>query len=106
MQAEVYVYILDIFHPTDLRKEEVLKAFDKDLRKPFELVKEIVEQHGIRGIRNVEFYDALFEGKDEFLIEYYVEFSRGRIAVKIIGSDYPKKTLGRYYAYVQRKSMI
>jgi len=105
MHAEVYVYILDIFHPTDLRKEEILKAFEADTKKPFELVREIVEQHGIRGIRNVEFYDALFEGKD-FLIEYYVEFSRGRIAVKIIGCEDPKKMLRRYYAYIQRKSMI
>ena len=103
MHAEVYVYPLDIFHPTDLRRDEVLKAFDKDLKKPFDLVREIVEQHGIRSIRNVEFYDALFEDEDEFLIEYYVEFSRGRIAVKIIGSEYPQQMLRRYYAYVQRR---
>jgi len=102
MQVEVYVYFLDIFFPTDLRKEEILKAFDKDLKKPFELVREIVEEHGIKGIKKVEFYDALIESEDEFLIEYYIEFSKGNVAVKIISSEDPRRMLGRYYNIEER----
>jgi len=95
MQAEVYVYVLDVLHPTDLRKDEVKKAFNEDKLKPFEYVREIVEDRGITGIRKVEFYDALFD-EDEFLIEYMVEFNRGKIGVKIIGSDNPRKMLEQY----------
>jgi len=100
MQAEVYVYVLDVFHPTDLRRDEVKKAFDEDRLKPFKYVREIVEDHGIRSIRNVEFYNAIFEG-EEFLLEYMVDFANGRIAVKVIGSDDPRKMLREYYSYLR-----
>lgn len=89
------MYVLDVLHPTDLRKDEVKKAFNEDKLKPFEYVREIVEDRGITGIRKVEFYDALFD-EDEFLIEYMVEFNRGKIGVKIIGSDNPRKMLEQY----------
>jgi len=95
MRAEVYVYGLDVFHPTDLRRDEVKKAFNEDKLKPFEYVREIVEDRGITGIRKVEFYDALFS-RDEFLLEYMVEFGGGEIAVKIIGSDNPHEMLEWY----------
>lgn len=90
------MYILDVLHPTDLRRNEVKKAFNKDKLKPFEYVREIVEDRGITGIKKVEFYDALFS-RDEFLLEYMVEFSKGEIAVKIIGSNNPRKILNQYY---------
>ncbi len=99
MQGEVFVYVLDIFHPTDLRRDEVKEAFNEDKLKPFEYVREIVEDQGIGGIRNVEFYDAIFRG-DEFLLEYIVNFANGKIAVKVIGSDDPRRMLKEYYRYI------
>ncbi len=86
------MYILDVFHPTDLQRDKVKKAFNEDKLNPFEYIREIVEDRGIVGIRRVEFYDASFN-EDEFLIEYMVEFSRGKIAVKIISSDNPREVL-------------
>lgn len=105
MQAEVYVYILDVLHPTDLRRDEVKKAFNEDKLKPFEYVREMVENHGIKGIRNVEFYDAIFKG-DEFLLEYMVDFANGRIAVKVIGSDDPRRMLREYYSHIEKRFNI
>ena len=51
--TEVFVYVLDLFIPTDLTRREVLKAFEKDKLKPFEFIREIVEDNGVRGIKNV-----------------------------------------------------
>lgn len=85
--AEVFIYVFDLFIPTDLTKKEVMKAFEKDILKPFELVREIVEDK-LKGIKNVEFYDASFKG-DEFVLEYAVDFANGRINVRIIGSENP-----------------
>lgn len=93
---EVFVYLLDSYIPTDLTKKEVLNAFSENELKPFELVKEIVEDNGIQGIRNVQFYDATFDG-DNFLIEYLVDFANGQTTVKIIGSDDPREMLKNYY---------
>ncbi len=89
--TEVFVYIFDLFIPTDLTKKEVLKAFERDILKPFELVREIIEDK-LKGIKNVEFYNASFKG-DDFLLEYAVDFANGRIAVRIIGSENPRKML-------------
>jgi len=105
MQAEVYVYVLDVLHPTDLRRDEVKKAFNEDKLKPFEYVREMVGNHGIKGIKNVEFYDAIFKG-DEFLLKYMVNFANGRIAVKVIGSDDPWKMLREYYSYIEKRFNI
>jgi len=96
---EVFVYIHDLFVPTDLTKKEVLKAFKEDKLKPFEFVREIVEDKSVKGIKRVDFYDALFKGDDEFLLEYMVDFANGKIAVKVIGSDDPWKMLREYYSY-------
>ena len=51
----------------------------------------------------MKFYDALFRRENEFLIEYMVEFSRGNIAVKIIGSGNPREMLKQYYIYLKRQ---
>ncbi len=85
--TEVYVYVFDLFVPTDLTKKEVMKAFEKDILKPFELVREIVEDK-LKGIKNVELYNAFFKD-DEFVLEYAVDFANGRINVRIIGSENP-----------------
>ena len=39
----MFVYIFDLFVPTCLTKKGVMKAFEKDILKPFELAREIVE---------------------------------------------------------------
>jgi hypothetical protein len=71
-----------------------------DKLRPFELVRGIVESKGVLGIKNVDLYDALFKG-DEFLLEYVVDFASGKVAVKLIGSDDPRKTLRKYYEYIR-----
>jgi len=98
----VFVYVLDRFIPVDLTKNEVLKAFKEDILKPFDYIREIVENE-MKGIKRVEFYDSYFKHNDEFLIEYFVEFSNGKAAVKLIASDNPKKLLMDYYRYEQNK---
>ena len=85
----MFVYVLDEFVPADLTRNEAMKAFEEDKLKPFEFIREIVEDE-IKGIRNVELYDSYFKGSMEFLIEYLVDFSNGRAAVKLIASDNPK----------------
>jgi len=100
--SEVFVYVLDLFIPTDLTRKEVLKAFKEDKLKPFEFIREIVEDKGVRGIKNVEFYDALFR-RDDFLLEYTVDFANGRIAVKVVGSENPQKMLKEYYNYLRTR---
>jgi len=92
--TEVFVYVFDLFIPTDLTKKEVLKAFKEDKLKPFELVREIVEDE-LKGIKGVDLYNTLFKD-DEFLLEYVVNFANGRVAVKVIGSDDPQKMLREY----------
>jgi len=94
--TEVFVYVLDLFIPTDLTKREILKAFEEDKLKPFEFIREIVEDKGVKGVRSVEFYDALFKG-DEFLLEYTVGFANGRVAVKVMGSNDPYGSYPRHY---------
>jgi len=69
--TKVFVYVLDLFIPTDLTRREVLKAFKEDKLKPFEFIREIVEDNGVRGIKGVDLYDTLFKG-DNFLLEYTV----------------------------------
>jgi len=93
---DVFVYILDRFIPVDLTKNEVLKAFKEDVLKPFELIREIVENE-MKGIKKVEVYDSYFKRNDEFLIEYMVDFSNGRAAVKLIASENPRRLLMDYY---------
>lgn len=97
--TEVFVYVLDLFIPTDLTKKEILKAFKEDKLKPFEFTREIIEDNGVRGIKSVQLYDTLFKGEG-FLLEYTVDFANGRIAVKVIGSDDPRKMLREYYSYI------
>ncbi len=96
--TEVYICLLDLFIPTDLTRKEVLRAYKEDQLKPFELVREIVEDAGVRGIKNVKLYKTFFRGK-EFLIEYFVTFSNGQLSVKLIGSNEPQKTLNEYYKW-------
>ena len=98
--VEVFVYVFDVFIPTNLTRKEVLEAFERDKLKPFEFIREIVEDNGVIGIKNVDIYDALFKG-DEFLLEYVVDFASGKVAVKLIGSDDPRKTLRKYYEYIR-----
>jgi len=100
--TDVFVYVLDMFIPTDLTKREILKVFKEDKLKPFEFVREIVEDKGVKGIKSVQLYDTLFKG-EEFLLEYAVDFANGRIAVKVIGSDNPRKMLREYYSYIEKR---
>jgi len=98
--TEVFVYVFDLFIPIDLTRREILEAFRVDKLKPFELVREIVEGHGVKKVRSVDFYDAIFRG-EEFLIEYLVDFANGRVAVRVIGSDDPRRMLREYYEYIK-----
>ena len=98
--TEVFVYVFDLFILTNLTKREILKAFKVDKLRPFELVRGIVESKGVLGIKNVDLYDALFKG-DEFLLEYVVDFASGKVAVKVIGSEDPRKMLREYYKYLR-----
>ena len=41
---KVFVYLLDLFIPLDLLPEEIMSSFEKDVLKPFELVKGIVKR--------------------------------------------------------------
>ena len=82
-----------------------MKAFKEDKLKPFEFIQEIIEDKGVRGIKGVDFYDAIFKG-EEFLLEYTVDFASGRIAVKVIGSDDPRKMLRKYYSYIEKRFNI
>ena len=100
--SEVFVYVLDLFIPTDLTRKEVLKAFKEDKLKPFEFIREIIEDKGVKGVKSVDLYDAIFKG-NEFLLEYTVDFANGRIAVKVIGSDDPRKMLKEYYSYIEKR---
>ena len=100
---ETFVYVMDEFIPIDLTKKEVLDAFKEDELKPFEFVREIVEDKGVRGISCIAFYDAYFK-RDEFLIEYLVDFSAGKIAVKVICSNDPRRMLAEYYRYVKTRA--
>lgn len=99
---DVFVYVLDRFIPVDLTKNEVLKAFEEDMLKPFDFIREIVENE-MKGIKKVEFYDSYFKRNDEFLIEYLVDFSNGRAAVKLIASNNPRKLLIDYYGHERTK---
>ena len=103
--TEVFVYVLDLFIPTDLTKREILKAFEENQLKPFEYIREIIEDKSIKGIKNVDLYDALIK-EDNFLLEYIVDFANGRIAVKVIGSNDPWKVLREYYRYIEKRSNI
>jgi len=95
--SEVFIHTIDLFIPTDLTKKEVLKMFREDKLKPFKFVREIIEDKGIvEGIKDVNLYDTLFKGR-EFLLEYIVDFAKGRTAVKVIGSNNPRKMLEKYY---------
>lgn len=100
MSVEVLVYLFDIFHKTDLKKEDVLQAFKEDKKKPFELVRTLVEEQGVKGIRKVEFQDALVVD-DDFLIEYLVESNDGMLTVKLIAFETPRKMVMRYYEYLR-----
>ncbi len=102
LKMDVFVYVLDRFIPVDLTRNEVLKAFEEDILKPFEFIKETVKNE-MKGIKKVEFYDSYFKRDDEFLIEYLVDFSNGRAAVKLIASDNPRKLLMDYYRYERNK---
>ena len=101
--TEVFVYVFDLFVPTDLRRSEVLKAFEEDRLKPFEFIREIVENR-VKGMKNAEFYDAIFR-EDGFLLEYMVDFASGRVAVKVIGSDDPREMLKQYYKHLKRQHL-
>lgn len=103
--TEVFVYVLDLLIPTDLTRKEVLKVFEEDKLKPFEFVREIVEDKGVKGIKGADLYDTLLKG-DEFLLEYVVNFANGKIAVKVIGSDDPRKMLRVYYSYIEKRFNI
>ncbi len=94
---ETFVYVMDEYIPTDLTKKEVLDAFKEDKLKHFEFVRDIVEDKGVKGI------DAYFK-RDEFLIEYLVDFSAGRIAVKVICSNDPRRMLAEYYRYIKTRA--
>jgi len=98
---EIFVYVMDEYVPTDLTKKEVLDAFKEDKLKPFEFVRDIVEDKGVEGISSITFYDAYFKHED-FLIEYLVDFSLGKIAVKVIGSNDPRRMLVEYYRYIKQ----
>jgi len=93
--TEVFVYVFDLFIPTDLTRKEVLKAFKEDKLKPFELIREIVEDKGIERITDVDLYNAMFKERD-FLLEYMVIFANGTVAIKVIGSNNPQKMLREY----------
>jgi len=57
----------------------------------------------MKGIKNVELYDSYFKGSREFLIEYLVDFSNGKAAIKLIASDNPRKILVDYYKHERNK---
>ena len=69
--TEVFVYVFDLLIPTDLTKREVLKEFEEDKLKPFEFIREIIEDKVVRGIKGVDLYDTFFKGNN-FLLEYFV----------------------------------
>ncbi len=71
--TEVFAYVLDLFISTDLTRREVLKAFEEDKLELFEFIREIVGDKGVKGIKSVDFYDALFKKNNEFLLEYIVD---------------------------------
>jgi len=95
--AEVFIYVLDLFILTDLTKREVLKAFEEDKLKPFEFIREIIEDKGVKGIKRIDLYNTLFK------LEYTVNFANGRIGVKVIGSNDPQKMLREYSSYLRSR---
>ncbi len=50
----------------------------------------------MKGIKKIEFYNSYFKRNDEFLIEYFVEFSNGKAGVKLIASENPRRLLMDY----------
>ena len=88
---------------TNIDYIDILKLFDEDVLKPFELVKHYVLN--ILGfdtkIKNVTYYCSMIENNLEFLIEYFVEYERpresGYIGIKIINSENPIQILKKYY---------
>jgi len=92
---KVFVYLLDLFIPLDLLPEEIMSSFEKDVLKPFELVKGIVKRE-LGDIKEVRFYNS-YTSSNGFLIEYLVDFRCGQVSVKIICAEDPRKVLVDYY---------
>ena len=57
---------------------DILKAFDEDKLKPFEMIKNyVLDILGLNvKIKNVVYYCSMIENNLEFLIEYFIEYEK------------------------------
>jgi len=92
---KVFVYLLDVFIPLNLSPEEIMSSFEKDVLRPFELVKDVVKRE-LGEIKKVRFYNS-YTSSNGFLIEYLIDFRSGQASVKIICAKNPRKVLVDYY---------
>ncbi len=102
--AEVFVQVFDIFIPTDLTRKEVLKIYKRNKLKLFNLIREIVEDRGIRIIKeceNVDLSNTFFKG-NEFILEY-IAFTNREVVVRVIGSGNPWKILEEYHSHIKKQ---
>jgi len=105
ISSGTYLYMSDLFRPLPYNFGEILQAWEEDRMKPFELVRNLVEELG-EEVRSVRLYGAYFDPKTmTAVIEYMVDFRRGTYGVKIVHAENPRKAIMEYYR-VEREGKL
>ena len=88
---------MDLFKSLNITLDKLIEMFEKDKLKPFELVKDFVEEL-IGKEYNVKFYAYYFNPQTMTLvIEYFINYPNGTVSLKIIHAKNPQKALQEYY---------
>lgn len=97
---KTYIYVLDNLREVSLDPRLVLES-----RNPLDLFKQIENYvlEEVENIENVEVTNYYRSSKGDVLIEYIVEFDKGRISVKLIVSSNPVETLIDFYKEEEQK---
>ena len=76
----LFVYLMDRFYELSLGFDELVRLYDEDPLKVFELIKPLVEEK-VGKVSDVRLYNS-FLGNETALIEYMVKTESGKIEPK------------------------
>jgi len=99
--SRTYLYISDLFRPLPYSFSEILEAWEEDRMRPFELVRDFVEEE-LGEIRDVRLYGAYLDLETmtaviEYMVDFRGEGRRGTYGVKIVHARDLKRAIMEYY---------
>lgn len=108
--SKTYLYMSDLFRPLPYSFSEILEVWEEDRMKPFELVRDLVEEE-LGKIRDVRLYGAYLDPESmtaviEYMVDFRGEGRRGTHGVKIVHTENPQKAIMEYYEAERSSKLV